>query len=507
MSEKRIEVETGLGRVAGLEADGVRVFRGIPYARPPVGERRFRAPEAPEPWTGVRDATRFGPSAPQPKLALAALPGMDVGEQSEDCLYLNVYAPSGASAQARKPVMVWIHGGGFVLGSGSQAVYDARALARRGDVVVVTINYRVGCLGWMDLGDQGDLAVENAGLLDQIAALRWVREHVERFGGDRENVTIFGESAGGMSVGTLMGCPAAQGLFHKAIPQSGSCQAVHADRDGSAAVTAAMLSALGLSSPHVRHLREVPVEKLLAAQQQVSLRLMLAGGKHLLPFQPVVDGRVLPRHPLDQVAEGAARHVPLLVGTTLDEWKLFGFMDTELRQLDDVKLAARIQQRVAHADGARIAAGYRASRPQADGASLWIAIETDRVFRVPAIRLAEAQLRVNRDVFMYLYTWASPAFGGVLGACHAIELPFLFDVLDAPGAENFAGKGPEATRLSGWTMGAWAAFAHRGNPSHPGLGEWPRYDLSRRATMELGAQAGVLDDPAADERRLWDGAL
>jgi para-nitrobenzyl esterase len=507
MSETRIEIETGLGRLAGLESDGVRTFRGIPFAKPPIGEGRFRAPAAPEPWTGVRDATRFSAAAPQPKLALAALPGMDVGTQSEDCLYLNVYAPAASGANVPKPVMVWIHGGGFVIGSGSQSIYDARALAKRGDVVVVTINYRLGCLGWMDLGDQGDLAVENAGLLDQIAALRWVSEHIAGFGGDPGNVTIFGESAGGMSVGTLMGCPAARGLFHKAIPQSGSCQAVHGDRDGSAAITAAMLSALGLPSPHVRQLRELPVEKLMAAQQEVSLRIMLAGGKHLLPFQPVVDGRVLPRHPLDELAAGVARGVPLLVGTTLDEWKLFGFMDVELRQLDEARIAARIQQRLAHADGARIAAGYRASRPQADGAALWVAIETDRVFRLPAIRLAETQLGVTSDVFMYRYTWASPAFGGVLGACHAIELPFLFDVLDVPGAENFAGKGPEAKRLAAWTMDAWTSFAHRGDPNHGGLLPWPRYELGRRATMELGARAGVLDDPDADERRLWDGVL
>lgn len=507
MSNAQVIVETGLGKLLGFESEGVRLFRGIPFAEPPVGERRFRAPEPVMPWPGVRDSKQFGAAAPQPKLALAALPGMDVGPQSEDCLYLNVYAPAGAGPQARKPVMVWIHGGGFVIGSGAQSIYDARALAKRGDVVIVTINYRLGALGWMDLGDQGDLAVENAGLLDQIAALRWVRDNVATFGGDPDNVTIFGESAGGMSVGTLMGCPSARGLFHKAIAQSGSCQAVHADRDGSAAVTAAMLSALGLSSPHVRQLREAPAEKLMAAQQQVSLQLMLTGGKHLLPFQPVVDGRVLPRHPLDEVAEGLARDVPLLVGTTLDEWKLFAFMDGELRQLDEARIAARIQQRLAHADGARIAAGYRATRPQAGGASLWVAIETDRVFRVPAIRLAEAQLRVRPDVFMYLYTWASPAFGGVLGACHAIELPFLFDVLEVPGAENFAGKGPEAKRLAGWTMDAWTAFAHRGDPSDAGLGTWPRYDLARRATMELGARAGVLDDPAADERRLWDGVL
>lgn len=507
MAGARVTVETGFGKLEGFESDGVRVFRGVPFAKPPVGELRFRAPEPHEPWSGVRDATGFGPSAHQPKLALAALPGMDVGPQSEDCLYLNVYAPTGLAPGARKPVMVWIHGGGFVIGSGSQVVYDARKLARQGDVVVVTINYRLGCLGWMDLGEQGDLATENAGLLDQIAALRWVRDHVSVFGGDPGNVTIFGESAGGMSVGTLMGCPAAHGLFHKAIPQSGSCQGIHADRDGSAAVTAALLSALGLATPNVRQLREAPAEKLMAAQQQVSVQLLLTAGKNLLPFQPVVDGRTLPRHPLDEVRAGLSRHVPLLVGTTRDEWKLFSFMDTELRQMDDARAAVRLQQRVAHADGPKIVDGYRSGRPDADAGSLWVAIESDRVFRLPAIRLAEAQLEHQADVFMYLFTWASPAFGGVLGACHAIELPFVFDALDLPGAANFVGAGPEATRLASACVGAWAAFAHGGDPSHAGIGAWPRYDTARRATLELGAHSQVIEDPQGAERRLWDGLL
>lgn len=498
-------VETGLGKVEGFEQGGVRVFRGIPYARPPVGALRFRAPEAPEPWAGVRDATKYGPAAHQPPLMLAALPGFDIGVQSEDCLYLNVYAPAGARRGDRKPVLVWIHGGAFVIGAGSQSIYDASKLVRRGDVVVVTINYRLGVFGFLDLG-QPDLATPNAGLLDQIAALRWVRDHVEAFGGDPGNVTIFGESAGGMSVGSLLGCPEAQGLFHKAVPQSGSTQAVH-DHESAASVTAAILSGLGLESPHVQKLREVPAETLVQVQQAVSMRLMLAGGAQLLPFQPVVDGRLLPRHPLDQIRDGLARDVRVLIGTTRDEWRLFGFMDPQVRQLDAGKIAERIAQRLPHADGAKIVAGYRAARPDADWASIWLAIETDRVFRIPAIRTAEAQLRHQPGVYSYLFTWESPGFGGLFGACHAIEIPFLFGCLDLPGAENFVGKGPDAERLVERTMDAWLAFARSGDPSHPGLGEWPRYDTEKRSTMELGPRCGVLADPAGAERALWDGVL
>jgi para-nitrobenzyl esterase len=501
-------VETGLGRLEGIEGEGVRAFRGIPFARPPVGALRFRPPEPPEPWTGVRDATRFGGSAPQPPLMLAALPGMDVGAQSEDCLYLNVYAPADARPGDRKPVLVWIHGGGFVIGSGSQSIYDGSALVRRGDVVVVSINYRLGALGFLDLGEQEQEHVaENAGLLDQIAALEWVRDHVAAFGGDPGNVTIFGESAGGMSVGTLLGCPAARGLFQRAIPQSGACQSIHHDRESSAAVTAAVLSVLGMPTPHVAQLRAIPAEKLLAAQQQVTFQMMATGGSHLLPFQPVVDGRVLPRHPIDAVRDGLARGVPLLVGTTCEEWRLFGFMDTEVRQLDADKLARRLQQRLPHADGRRLVDLYRRNRPEADWATVSFALETDRVFRIPAIRLAEAQAPHASDTFMYLYGWRAPGFGGLLGACHAVELPFVFGALDMPGAEVFAGAGPEPRRLADRTMDAWLAFARAGAPGHAGLPAWPRYETSRRATMELGRECRVQDDPAADERAAWEGLL
>jgi para-nitrobenzyl esterase len=497
-------VETGLGRVEGFESDGVRVFRGIPFAKPPTGERRFRAPEKPEPWTGVRDATRFGPSAHQPPLMLAALPGFDIGEQSEDCLYLNVYAPTGASPTHKKPVMVWIHGGAFVIGSGAQSIYDGRKLARRGDVVVVTVNYRLGAFGFLDLG-QPERATPNAGILDQVAALEWVRDHAVAFGGDASNVTIFGESAGGMSVGTLLGCPAARGLFQQAIPQSGSCQAIH-DHESAAGVATSLLSALGMSTPNVKQLREVPADKLMQVQQAITLQLMMVGGAQLLPFQPVVDGSVLPRHPLDAIRDGSARDVRLLVGSTRDEFRLFGFMDPEVRQLDAERIAKRIQQRLPHADGEKIVAGYRAERPEDDWASLWLAIESDRVFRIPAIRTAEAQLAHRPDVFAYLYTWESPGFGGLLRACHAIEIPFLFGCLDLPGADNFVGRGPDAERLVERTMDAWLAFATNGDPSAPGLA-WPRYDAAHRATMELGAKCAVLDDPFGAERRLWDGVI
>jgi para-nitrobenzyl esterase len=309
-----------------------------------------------------------------------------------------------------------------------------------------------------------------------------------------------------MSVGTLLGCPAARGLFHKAIPQSGSCQAIH-DHESAATVTTAILSGLGMATPNVKELREVPAERLMQVQQAVSMQLMLTGGSSLLPFQPVVDGALLPRHPMDEIRDGIAKDVRVMVGTTRDEWKLFGFLDPQVRQLDEEKIALRIQKSLPHADGAKIVAGYRAQRPESDWASIWLAIETDRIFRIPSIRMAEAQLTHQPDVYSYLFTWESPGFGGLLGACHAIEIPFVFSCLDLPGGENFVGKGPDADRLAGQTMDAWLAFAKSGDPSHSGIGTWSRYDTQRRATMELGPQTGLVDDPAAAERALWDGVI
>jgi para-nitrobenzyl esterase len=497
-------VETGMGRLEGLEREGVRIFRGIPFARPPVGELRFRPPEPPQPWPGVRDATCFGPSAPQPPLAMAGFPGFDIGETSEDCLYLNVYAPAGEGA--RRPVLVWIHGGAFVIGSGSQSLYDGSALARRGDAIVVTVNYRLGALGFLDLGEQEGVATANAGLLDQVAALRFVRDHVEAFGGDPDNVTIFGESAGGMSVGTLLGCPTAAGLFRRAIAQSGACHATH-DWESAAGVTAAVLSALDVDSPNVRTLREVPVAQLMSLQQRIGLRLMLAGGRQILPFAPVVDGHVLPKHPLDAVRDGLSRDVSLLIGTTRDEWKLFGRFDPEMRTLDEEKLVARVQQRLPHADGRRLVQSYRANRPEADWASVCFALETDRVFRMPAVRLAEAQAAAGASTFMYRFDWESPFFGGLVGACHGIDVPFVFGGLDLPMADQFVGTGPAARRLADRTMDGWLAFARGGRPGHDDLARWDPYDGEGRVTMLLGAECRAEADPEGVERALWDGVL
>jgi len=501
-------VETRSGRVRGVAEEGLQVFRGIPFARPPVGPLRFAAPEPPEPWAGLRDAGEFGPSAPQRPMRLP-LPGMDVGVQDEDCLRLNVTTP--AADGGRRPVMVWIHGGGFAIGSGSQPIYDGAPLARAGDVVVVTLNYRLGPLGFLYLADlcpELEGAVGNAGLRDQVAGLAWVRDNIAAFGGDPDDVTIFGESAGGMSVGSLLGMPSARGLFRRAVAQSGAAHNVH-DRETATRAAEQFLAELGLEPRQAaRHLRELPPDKLIDLHEQTVMKLGRKLG--LLAFQPMVDGDSLPRPPLEAVRQGAAADVSLLTGTTRDEWRLFGVWDPSVAKLDEAGLREQIGRQVGDAErAAEVVEAYREARPQASAGDLLHAIETDRVFRIPCLRLAEAQCAHRRDVFVYRFDWESPAFGGSLGACHAVELPFVFGVAGREGPQAFVGGGPEAERLERRALASWTAFARRGDPTNRELpeGGWPAYDPERRATMILGRDAAVELDPASRERRVWDGLV
>ncbi len=492
-------VETSAGRLTGLRREGHLAFLGIPYAAPPIGRLRFAAPAPVEGWKGVREATRFGASCPQPPSLLA---GMDPGAQDEDCLHLNVWTP--AADRARRPVLVWIHGGGFVTGSGSQAIYDGGALARRGDIVVVTINYRLGALGFLaPEGNHG--ATLNSGLLDQVRALEWVRDNIEACGGDPGNVTVFGESAGAMSVATLMGMPAAAGLFHKAVAQSGAASATLAPEQ--AARTAHELArTLGLERADAERLRAIPATALLEAQSAVIAQLQR---ENFLVFAPVVDPATLPLHPLQAIAAGSARGVALLTGTTRDEWRLFTFALPEHRKLDDDGLARRIGHRL-HQQGhdatraEALIATYRTARPTAPVWQIFDAIETDRLFRMPALGLLDAHRRGGAHAsWLYRFDRPSPAARGLLGACHAIELPYVFGSLDAPGMDRFAGAGPDAAQLSETVMDAWITFARAGVPQAAQLPAWPAWNEAAQPSMRLSEEFALIDDPDPTERRAW----
>ncbi|HEV3351838.1 MAG TPA: carboxylesterase/lipase family protein [Acidimicrobiales bacterium] len=493
-------VETTGGALQGRVKDAILEFRGIPYAAPPIGELRFRPPQPPEPWTGVRDATHFGPMAPQNQGAMEAMFGAPPQAMDEDCLTLNVWTP--ACDDGQRPVMVWIHGGAFLFGTGATPWYDGRSFARD-DVVLVTINYRLGAFGFLHVDGQG-----NNGILDQVAALEWVRDNIAAFGGDPGNVTAFGESAGAMSVGTLLGLPAAKGLFVKAIPESG---AAHSARTAEEAEELAriFLVELGIDPgpTAVDHLRDLPAAALLEAQAKVVETQMGAGGRGL-PFSPVVDGVVLPEAPIDAIGKGQAAGVTVLVGTTRDEWRLFSMMDPSIAKLDDEGAARRLAGLVRDKSRApEVVAHYRLTRPDASVSDVWSAIGTDVIFRIPAVRLAETQSALGNDVYMYRFDYATPVFGGVLGACHALEIPFVFESLDA-GAEMFVGPLNDDLRTLARRMHAsWVAFARTGEPAADGLPEWPRYSAEHRATMLFDLQPSVVDDPAGSDREVWAGVL
>ncbi|MEO2168623.1 MAG: carboxylesterase/lipase family protein [bacterium] len=491
-------VETSFGKLEGTAREGHVAFLGIPYAAPPVGERRFSPPQTAESWAGVRDTTQYAPSCPQPP---SPLPGMVAGPTEEAlCLNLNVFTP--AIDEAKRPVMVWIHGGAFTTGSGRQAMYDGGPLVRRGDVVVVTVNYRLGTLGWLMPDEGSDGARPNAGLLDQIAALHWVRENIERFGGDPANVMIFGESAGGMSVATLMATPAARGLFHKAIPQSGAAQAT-LTHEQSAEATAEIGRQLGHTSFSLRKLRAASPEDLIAAQVKVTEKLQL---DRLLTWAPVVDGEILLEHPLEAIRGGYAADIPLLIGSTADEWRLFTIAVPGHREMDAAGLHHRIGRRL-QALGGGDAEEMIGLYGTGECCEIFDAIETDRIFRVPAIQLAEAQHAHQRQTFMYRFSWPSPALRGRLGACHAVELPFVFGTLDTPGMDNFAGSGTAAEALSGRVMDAWLAFARHGDPACGGAVEWVPFDALRRTTFDFAADSRVLERPGEERREAWAAVL
>ena len=496
-------VTTTYGKLDGLEQDGLAVFKGIPFATSPVGSRRWLPPLKPSAWNGIRDARNFGAACPQLSLSPVVLGGMQIEEpQSEDCLYLNIWTPK--ADNKRRPVMVWIHGGAFRIGSGAQVIYDGASLARRGDVVVVTINYRMGPFGFLRLTDltNGKIpATGNEGLLDQIAALEWVRDNIEHFGGDPTNVTTFGESAGGMSIGGLLAMPAARGLFHKAIPQSGFC---HSGRPAARANRYAekLLAHTGANASNPDSIHSLTTDELLKAT-------LLHGTTTEDPelgvaaYQLVVDGTHLPGVPIGYVASGAASAIPLLVGSTLDELKLFTVVDPSNAKLDQGQLQLRMGRTLGAEAADRLIASYqraRGSRGEPDNAlEILSALETDRVFRIPAIKLVEAQLPHQPRVFNYLFTWKSPLMGGALGSCHALELGFVFGTHGRPSMQQFSGVGPQADKLSIEMQDAWLSFARSGDPG------WAPYSSSRRTTMLFGEKSEPVDAPRDEERRAWNG--
>ncbi len=496
-------VETTSGRIHGSSEGGLSVYRGVPFAAPPVGDLRFRVAQPHPGWDDVLDCESFRPIAPQiPNEEIESLLGGAPQEQSEDCLFLNIWTP-GTDAAAR-PVMFWIHGGAFTIGSGSDGFYDGAALASRGDVVVVTINYRLGALGFLHLPA---LDESNFGMRDQVAALRWVRDNIARFGGDPNNVTIFGESAGGMSCGTLMGSPEAQGLFHKAIPQSGAGH--HGMREDQAVANGERFcELLGVRPDDIDALRAASVPDILKAQAELEALLyedLETRGEAEMRFRPVIDGDFLPDMPVDAVLAGQATGVALLIGCLDEENKLFTSMLPSEPPTEEDAIA---NFDLIHGDGRKLYDIYRAARAARGELTTPYEIQTaaqgDKTFRVPAQRLLDAQSMHEPRTWSYCFDWKSPLLDGALGSCHALDIPFVFGTHG--NAPAFAGSGVAANALAELTMDTWINFARTGDPSTNNL-SWPAWNSESRQTVVLGESARIEDDFRGEEVGAWAGVL
>ena len=505
-------VEIASGKIKGYHAaDGIAGFKGVPYGASTAGPNRFMAPQKPASWAGVRDAVEWAGHSPQAffgqrraevtKLA----PPADPVPVSEDCLTLNVWTPG--LDNGKRPVMVWLHGGAFSYGSANTPRTDGTRLAQRGDVVVVTVNHRLNIFGFLDLtalGGERFAHSGNAGVLDLVASLEWVRDNIAGFGGDPSNVTIFGQSGGGGKVSALLAMPAAKGLFHRAIVMSGAGIRM-ADHQRSTQLAEAVLSVLGLTPKELEKLQAVPLKDMVAAIQPAQKKLAPAPHRLLdrYGFGPVVEGHDLPHHPFDPKASDLSDNVPAMVGGTKDENALFLAPDDTVwnRDLSEGELKTRVAK-VAGNETEAVIDLYRRMHPQMNASELLIEITTDSNFWVRSVLLAERKSQQGMaPVFMYSFNWQTSVLHGKLMSPHAIDVPFVFETTDVGG---ITGNSPEARALAVVEATTWAAFARAGIPDNAAIPHWPAYNTDTRATMMINAHWTVTGDPQHEARLIWE---
>ena len=509
-SDHHAIVATTQGKVRGYSRNEIFTFRGIPYGASTADMARFMPPVKVQPWSGIRNAYQFGNASPQS--AISFLTGDEIkfivrnfpGTQGEDCLCLNVWSPA-INDNGKRPVMVWLHGGGFSIGSGSgEPVYDGENLAKHG-VVVVSVNHRLGPMGFLDLSAYGDRHASsgNVGMLDLVAALEWVRDNIANFGGNPANVTIFGQSGGGGKVSTLMAMPAAQGLFHKAIVQSGSMLRGRSPEKAQK-LTAGIIEQLGLSSATIDELRKVSFEKLVSVSEEALSKLNrdVAGDvtkmADALGFGPIVDGKILPTHPFDPGAPSISKSVPLLVGTDLNEATV-ATDHPEYAEWTDEDLTKKLTDKFGEKTP-KVISVFRRSHPKAKPFDLF-SIITAANWRQGAVTQAERKAALGAaPAYLYWFTWGSPLFEGRPGSCHGLEIAFAFDNSDI--GDYMTGGGPRAKALAKKVAGAWVSFARSGDPSHAGLPKWPAFTAEKCPTMLIDDVCELRENPDTEERKI-----
>ena len=501
---KFVVADTHLGKIRGTDNNGIKTFKGIPYGASTAGSNRFMPPAEPAKWSGVRDALEYGHSAPQRDPAAAppsqgalgvAASGLPV--EGEDCLVLNVWTPA-VNDSRKRPVMFWCHGGGFATGSGSSPDNDGTNLARRGDVVVITINHRLNVLGFANFSEfsRDFSASGDVGMMDIVLALKWVRTNIAHFGGDPNTVMIFGQSGGGRKVETLLAMPSAKGLFHRAVIESGAALQV-TGKDIAIRNGEQLLAKLGIPKSDVRQAQKLPVQQIMTAYFAV-VREAQGVDQTVNGFAPTVDGSILPQHPFSPKASPVSADVPVMIGNTRTEMTLFSANDPAAFKLDEPGLQSRIRD-LLHDQSSDMIALYRRLNPGATPSDLYFLIASDYRYGAPTMKIAERRAELGKaPVYLYYFTWESPVQGGRLKSPHTMEIPFAFDNVKV--SARLTGGGEEAMALADKVSDAWIAFARTGNPNTPKLPHWPAFDAKDRATMVIDNPSKVVNDPLREQR-------